>query len=107
MKKIEPDDFLKEKFRPLRNLTDLPKSYMDKWEASQKLVDHHMQQLTETDKALPALPHMNPEGLARFVAFQTVQIQCLQEELKVFYQGLDKFQEVLDKKADKVPTLRN
>lgn len=102
-----PEDFLKDKFHPLRDLTDLPKAYMDKWEAAQKLVDHHMKIIPETDKALPAFEHMDVESLARFVAFQTVQIECLQQELKLFYKGLDKFQELFDTKMDKIPTLQN
>ena len=109
-----PEDFLKDKFQPLRSLTDLPKSYTDKWEAAQKLVDHHIKNLSETDKALPALKHMsaktlrvNVEALARFVAFQTVQIESLQGELKLFYKGLDKFQDLFDTKMDKTPNLQN
>ena len=96
-----------DKFQSLRNLTDLPMSYTAKWEAAQKLVDHHMKNLSETDKALPALKSMNAEALARFVAFQTIQIQALQQEMKLFYQGLDKFQDLFDTKMDKTPNLQN
>jgi hypothetical protein len=102
-----PEDFLKDKFQPLRHLTDLPKSYSDKWEAAQKLVDHHMKSLTDPDKALPKINNLNLESLARFVAFQTIQIEALQQEMKLFYKGLDNFQDLFDTKMDKTPNLQN
>ena len=96
--RFEPEhdpDPERQKFRVLENLEDMPESHRKLW----RELENNLKTIIADQRQLHELSES--EALMRYIAFQELQINSLQDEVKHIYRAFDSFAEVIDRKQDK------
>jgi hypothetical protein len=99
------------KFAVLDSVLHLPEPHAKKWALLISKISDQLDAFAKTKKKLPPVNcnwHADSmDDLVRYVAFQGLQIHNLQEEMRILYEGLDHFAQIVDRKQDKHDHLLN
>ena len=71
------------RFKLIDSLSDLPPEYKELWKSLEVKLRKELRQQQDT------LDCDEMDALIRYVAFQDMNIHCIQEELRTIYTGLD------------------